>query len=144
MWSMDTVGPISRTVEDCALTLQAIAGLLGRSSVGLNLGAGPLALANAYLDSGAAAISVLTEADHFQGSLEHMALVKEAAHPKGVPVLRKDFIFDEYQVYEARAYGADAFLLIVAAITDAQRRADDLVSQQMGGMMGGLKIPGLT
>ena len=77
----------------------------------------PPSLANAYLDNGAAAISVLTEADHFQGSLEHMAQVKEAAHPRGVPVLRKDFIFDEYQVYEARAYGADALLLIVAAIT---------------------------
>ena len=60
---------------------------------------------------------MLTEVDHFQGSLEHMSAVKEAIRPLGAPVLRKDFIFDPYQVYEARAYGADALLLIVAILT---------------------------
>ena len=77
----------------------------------------PADLAKTYADNGAAAVSVLTEVDHFQGSLEHMSAVKEAIRPLGAPVLRKDFIFDPYQVYEARAYGADALLLIVAILT---------------------------
>ena len=76
----------------------------------------PVALAKAYADSGAAAVSVLTEVDHFQGSLDHMSTVKEALKAQGLPVLRKDFVFDPYQVYEARAYGADAILLIVAIL----------------------------
>jgi indole-3-glycerol phosphate synthase len=77
----------------------------------------PAALAKTYADNGAAAVSVLTERDNFQGSLEHMASVKQILQPLGVPVLRKDFIFDPYQVHEARAYGADALLLIVAVLT---------------------------
>lgn len=77
----------------------------------------PAALAKAYADNGAAAVSVLTEKDNFQGSLEHMEAVKKVLLPLGVPVLRKDFLFDPYQVHEARAYGADALLLIVAILT---------------------------
>ena len=77
----------------------------------------PVSLAATYADNGAAAISVLTNADHFQGSIEHMEAVHGVVNPKGVPVLRKEFIFDPYQVYEARAYGADAVLLIVAMLT---------------------------
>ena len=76
----------------------------------------PVAIATEYIDNGAAAISVLTNADHFQGHIDHMASVRELAGPKGVPVLRKEFVFDPYQVYEARAYGADAILLIVAML----------------------------
>ena len=82
----------------------------------------PSALARTYADNGAAAISVLTEVDHFQGSLEHLVQVKSALGDTGLPVLRKDFIFDPYQVYEARAYGADAFLLIVAMLEPGQLR----------------------
>ncbi len=82
----------------------------------------PAALSRTYAENGAAAISVLTESDHFQGSLEHLALVKEAVGAAGLPVLRKDFIFDPYQVYQARACGADALLLIVAMLTPAQLR----------------------
>jgi indole-3-glycerol phosphate synthase len=77
----------------------------------------PVALATAYADNGAAAISVLTEVQHFQGSLEHLSSVQAIAGPRGLPVLRKDFIFDPYQVVESRAYGADAVLLIVAALS---------------------------
>jgi indole-3-glycerol phosphate synthase len=77
----------------------------------------PVALAGAYVENGAAAISVLTNADHFQGSIDHLAAVHSVANPRGVPVLRKEFIFDPYQVHEARAYGADAMLLIVAMLT---------------------------
>ena len=77
----------------------------------------PVDLASAYIENGAAAISVLTNADHFQGSIDHLAAVHSVSNPKGVPVLRKEFIFDPYQVHEARAYGADAILLIVAMLT---------------------------
>ena len=58
----------------------------------------PAALASTYAANGAAAISVLTEVDHFQGSLAHLAAVKAAVGPEGVPVLRKDFLFDPYQL----------------------------------------------
>jgi indole-3-glycerol phosphate synthase len=78
------------------------------------------ALARTYAQNGAAAISVLTEVDHFRGSLHDLADVKAAVTSQGLPVLRKDFLFDPYQLYEARAYGADAVLLIVAML-DAAR-----------------------
>jgi indole-3-glycerol phosphate synthase len=80
----------------------------------------PLRLAETYQQNGAAAISVLTEERHFQGSLEHLRQI--AALPARPPLLRKDFIFDPYQVYEARAAGADAVLLIVAYLGDPLRR----------------------
>ena len=81
----------------------------------------PAALAASYAESGAAAISCLTDA-HFQGTLEHLREVKEAVAAAGVPVLRKDFLTHPYQLYEARAFGADAALLIVAALSAAQLR----------------------
>ena len=77
----------------------------------------PVSLACTYVDGGAAAISVLTNRDHFQGCIEDLEAVHRVANPRGVPVLRKDFIFDPYQVHEARAYGADAILLIVSILT---------------------------
>lgn len=77
----------------------------------------PMALARCYEMNGAAAISVLTESRYFQGSIEHLAEVKREA---SLPVLRKDFIFDLYQVAEARAYGADAILLVVAILPDSK------------------------
>ncbi len=76
----------------------------------------PVAQATAYASGGAAAISVLTEPRFFMGALDHLRAVR-AAVP--VPVLRKDFILDAYQVYEARAAGADALLLICAMLDDA-------------------------
>ena len=91
----------------------------------------PASLAQCYVENGAAAVSVLTEVDHFQGSLEHMSAVKEAIRPTGAPVLRKDFVFDPYQVYEARAYGADALLLIVAILTPECLRELLEVSQSL-------------
>ncbi len=74
-----------------------------------------VALAKTYAGSGASAISVLTDEEHFQGSLDHLREIR-AALPDGPPLLRKDFIFDEYQLYEARSFGADAVLLIVAVL----------------------------
>ena len=77
----------------------------------------PVQLARTYEQGGASAISVLTDGRHFQGSLEDLRDVKEAV---GLPVLRKDFVFDPYQVYEARSAGADAVLLIAAVLSLAQ------------------------
>jgi indole-3-glycerol phosphate synthase len=79
----------------------------------------PSWIAGRYADGGAAAISVLTEERNFQGKLEYLERIRAAV---SVPLLRKDFIFDDYQVAEARAWGADAILLIVAALDDAQLR----------------------
>jgi len=75
----------------------------------------PVKIAQLYADNGAAAVSVLTEARYFQGSLDHLTDIKKALLQK-LPLLRKDFIVDPYQVYESRAYGADALLLIIALL----------------------------
>jgi indole-3-glycerol phosphate synthase len=79
-----------------------------------------LAIARDYTEGGAAAISVLTDVRFFQGSLKYLEAIRQL--PGAPPLLRKDFIIDPYQVYEARAYGADALLLIVAALDDGQLR----------------------
>jgi indole-3-glycerol phosphate synthase len=72
-------------------------------------------IVRSYEVGGAAAISVLTEEDYFDGSLDDLRAVKSAVK---LPVLRKDFVFEEYQIYESAAAGADAVLLIVAALDD--------------------------
>lgn len=77
----------------------------------------PVAIARIYEKCGADAISVLTDEKYFQGKLEYLTAVKEAV---ALPVLRKDFIIDPYQVYEARAAGADAILLIAEAMPAGQ------------------------
>jgi indole-3-glycerol phosphate synthase len=79
--------------------------------------AGAAELARNFEQNDAAAVSVLTEEDFFRGSLEDLKAVKAAVR---IPVLRKDFIVDEYQVFESAAAGADALLLIVAALNDEQ------------------------
>jgi len=79
----------------------------------------PESIAKAYADGGADCLSVLTDEKYFQGSLSYMTAARNAS---GLPVLRKDFIISDYQIYEARAHGADAILLIVAALTSAQLR----------------------
>ena len=77
----------------------------------------PAELAITYAQSGANAISVLTEENYFKGSIDHLAAIREVVE---LPLLRKDFIFDPYQVYQSCAYGADALLLIVAALSQEQ------------------------
>ena len=77
--------------------------------------ADPAHIAKAYESAGAAAVSVLTEEDYFDGSLDDLRAIRRAI---SLPLLRKDFIFEEYQVYESAAAGADALLLIVAVLND--------------------------
>jgi len=83
----------------------------------------PAELAKTYAEGGAAAISVLTEANYFKGSIEHLTAVRQAVE---LPLLRKDFIFDPYQIYESHAYGADALLLIAAILS--QEQLEELLS----------------
>jgi len=80
----------------------------------------PVDLAKTYADNGASALSILTESSYFGGSLSTLEKARECVD---IPLLRKDFIFDEYQVYEARAFGADLFLLI-ATWLDKNQLAD--------------------
>lgn len=89
----------------------------------------PAALARALEAGGAAALSVLTEEDFFQGSLAHL---KEARKATKIPVLRKDFIFDPWQVWEARATEADSFLLIAAILEDGTLRELLALGRELG------------
>jgi len=87
----------------------------------------PTDIALAYEAGGAAAISVLTDEPFFQGRLDYLTAIRNAV---GIPVLRKDFILDEYQVYEARVAGADAVLLIAECLEgDELHRLYDLIQQ---------------
>lgn len=90
----------------------------------------PLSLAELYAENGAAAISVLTDNHYFGGSLADLQRV--AARGTGLPLLRKDFIFDPYQVYQARAAGADAILLIAAMLAPQQLAGLAELAQTLG------------
>ena len=88
----------------------------------------PAALARAYDAGGAACLSVLTEPHFFQGAPEHLIAVRTAVD---LPIIRKDFILDPWQVYESRAMGADAVLLIMAALTDSEARELEALSRAL-------------
>ena len=89
----------------------------------------PAALAAQYHEAGAAAVSVLTEKRRFGGSLADLDAVRSAVD---IPVLRKDFMVDEYQFYEARAHGADIVLLIVAALSQSQLKDFYDLARELG------------
>ncbi len=86
-------------------------------------------LAEAYAKAGAQALSILTDVQYFQGDLSYL---KKAQAVSGLPVLRKDFIIDEHQVYEAREAGADAILLIVAMLSLEQLKDLQALAQSLG------------
>ena len=89
----------------------------------------PAAIASSYEAGGAACLSVLTDHEFFQGAAEHLHTAREAC---ALPVLRKDFIIDPYQVYEARAIGADCILLIVAALQVERMRELEALAHELG------------
>lgn len=89
----------------------------------------PAKIASLYEDKGVDAVSVITEEDFFLGSIDYINIVKEKVSR---PVLRKDFIFDEYQVYESRAYGADAILLIGAILDRVQAEEYLHMARELG------------
>lgn len=89
----------------------------------------PVGIAKAYEAAGTDCISVLTDAEYFQGSNDYLREVKAAV---GVPILRKDFTIDFRQIYEARAIGADAILLIAAILTQAQMREFLTLARELG------------
>lgn len=88
----------------------------------------PVQISREYANGGAAAISVLTEKKYFGGSIEHLSAIRKEL---SLPLLRKDFIFDPYQVYESRAFGADALLLIAAVLNLEQLKALLLLSHSL-------------
>jgi len=92
----------------------------------------PVEIAQTYADNGASAISVLTETKYFQGSLNYLRDIGKALGNKRLPLLRKDFICDPYQIYESRAYGADGILLIVAILKPEKLEKLLQLSQQLG------------
>jgi indole-3-glycerol phosphate synthase len=94
----------------------------------------PVLIADTYARSGAAAISCLTDGRFFQGKLDYLTAIKERQRETGklVPVLRKDFLYHEYQVYEARMAGADAILLIVSVLSDSELRRLRQLAASMG------------
>ena len=91
----------------------------------------PVRLAETYVANGAAAVSCLTD-PRFQGELAHLSAIKQSGASARAPVLRKDFIFDHYQVYEARAAGADGILLIVAILEPTQLKELLETAQSLG------------
>lgn len=89
----------------------------------------PASIASSYARHGAACLSVLTDVQYFQGAPEYLQAAREAS---GLPALRKDFVVDLYQVHESRALGADAILLIVAALSDARLAAFEAAAHELG------------
>ena len=89
----------------------------------------PVEIAQSYEKGGAACLSILTDVDYFQGADDYLIAARNAV---SLPVIRKDFIVDEYQVYEARAMGADCILLIVAALNSERLHALNNLALQLG------------
>lgn len=94
----------------------------------LRLKVDPVEIARSYTQAGATAISIVTETKYFNGQIKFLSLVREQTH---LPLLRKDFIIDPYQIYEARFYGADAILLIVAILPAKEIAAFQAIAAEL-------------
>ena len=118
--AMDTATPVSDPLEKLLQNELSVIAEVKRSSPSkgaLATIADPASLAEQYENAGASVISVLTERRRFGGSLDDLDAVRSRVN---IPILRKDFMVDEYQFFEARAHGADVVLLIVAALSKSQ------------------------
>jgi indole-3-glycerol phosphate synthase len=122
---------LARVLESSGINIIAEFKRRSPSKGMIRAGADPADIAVDYQRGGAAAISVLTEEDYFEGALDDLRAVRRAVK---LPILRKDFVFDEYQVYESAAAGADALLLIVAALTDGELRTLREITEERLGM----------
>ena len=88
----------------------------------------PLNIAKTYENAGVGAISILTESKFFGGEIDHLSLIKQNT---GIPILRKDFIIDEYQIYESKVYQADIILLIISILSDYQLKCFLDISKEL-------------
>ncbi len=128
-------GAISESSKDFAGAIKEPVSLIAEvkktspSAGVISLDFDPLKTALSYEKAGAKAVSVLTDERYFQGSVDYL---KDISANIGIPVLRKDFIVDEIQVYQARYYGADAILLIAAVLTDEKIRRFSLIADDCG------------
>ena len=125
----DFLGRIRARIEAGRLAVIAEIKQASPSKGLLRAGFDARAIAESYARGGATCLSVLTDAQFFGGRLEDLRTAGDAS---GLPVLRKDFIVDPYQVYEARAWGADCILLIVAALDPARLTALEEVARSLG------------
>lgn len=129
--AMDAPAPLSLQLDrfDLIAELKLRSPAAGELAVA---GFDPKQQLDAYAQGGAAAVSVLTEPDEFLGSLEIMSAAAAQLRPAGIPVMRKDFLVDSYQVAEARAHGASGVLLIAAMLSDADLDEMLAISAELG------------
>ena len=127
--SRDFVGALRARIESGSAAVIAEIKKASPSKGVLRADFRPAQIAASYERHGAAALSVLTDAPFFQGAAEYLAAARAAT---SLPALRKDFIVDAWQVFESRALGADAILLIAAALDDAQMREFEAIALALG------------
>ena len=125
----DFVGALTRRIESGGVAVIAEIKKASPSKGVLRSDFRPADIAASYQRHGAAALSVLTDAPFFQGAPEYLTATREAA---SLPALRKDFLVDAWQVFESRALGADAVLLIAAALDDAEMRDFEAIALALG------------